>query len=232
VEAASELTAGEGLGSVARRCAGDPVIELGSRASITVRCFRSHYPPLTALSVASCQSARLAFPNASEQQWIGLLFEPPDPDSRSLVRKRARMSRTIEAAFNALEPRADFVMHATYTDHYCEEGKNDWKGRTGYAHRCPIRITRYYGVSGDFRTQMIGFEKLLSTKGWTLPQASITETLRHQHGPLCGTRSRPLFGGGHDAPTCALAHLAKPNEPYTKGNFQLFIVSPIGKSRV
>ncbi len=134
------------------------------------------------------------------------------------------MSRNIEAAFNALEARTDFATHATYTDHYCEEGKNDWKGRTGYAHRCPIRITRYYGVSGDFRTQMIGFEKLLSTKGWTLPQASITETLRHQHGPLCASRSRPLFGGGHDAHTCALAHLAKPNEPYTKGNFQLFIV--------
>jgi hypothetical protein len=36
----------------------------------------------------------------------------------------------------------------------------------GYAHRCTLRLTRYYGFDGDFRQRMLDFEKSLLSLSW------------------------------------------------------------------
>jgi hypothetical protein len=56
--------------------------------------------------------------------------------------------------------------YETSKDDACYDGVNNFKIRDGYAHHCTLRVTRFYGVDGDFRQKMIGFEKQIIAAGW------------------------------------------------------------------
>lgn len=173
---------------------------------------------IAALLLAGCSLLSVTIGNSIRNS-----KSAPDANSASITRKRAKLTRAMEADFGALGAGTDFVRQAIATDDRCYKGENDWKVQSGFAHRCTIRITHFYGMNGDFPAKMIGLENLLSANGWTLPRASITELLTGYYDKFCGSRRMAVFGRGAITPSCSLAELSKPHERYTKRNLELFI---------
>jgi hypothetical protein len=48
----------------------------------------------------------------------------------------------------------------------CYEGQHNFEIQDPYAHRCTLRVTRYHGLDGDFRQQMLDLAGRLPSLGW------------------------------------------------------------------
>ena len=72
----------------------------------------------------------------------------------------------IDAALDAIGTANDFIPYATAMDDECYDGQHNFQVVTEYAHRCSLRLTRFFGFDGDFRQKMINFEKYVITTGW------------------------------------------------------------------
>src|SRR6266542_5365527 len=90
----------------------------------------------------------------------------PDPQSSSLVAKRATATSAINDAFIELDKITGLTSYATSTHDSCYKGQNNWKVKDGYAYRCTYRATNFYGFNGDFRQRMIDFEQQITASGW------------------------------------------------------------------
>jgi hypothetical protein len=90
----------------------------------------------------------------------------PDPDSPGINRDRAKLEADIDAAFQRVVANTDLAYYETSKDDACYDGVNNFKISDGYAHRCRLRVTRFYGFDGDFRQKMIDFEKGIIAAGW------------------------------------------------------------------
>jgi hypothetical protein len=90
----------------------------------------------------------------------------PDLDSPDLKRDRTKLEQQIGADFSRDVPNDGFFHHATSTQDTCYDGANNWKHRDGFAHRCTLRVTNFYGLDGDFRKTMLDFERGLLAAGW------------------------------------------------------------------
>ena len=148
----------------------------------------------------------------------------PDVNGPTVTSRRMAMKNDIEAAFNVLDNGAGFTRHAISTHDRCYKGEADWKFVDPYAHRCELRVTRFYGFNGDFRIQMIKFETLLDHSGWTLPDGfTIQRIMIDYYDPRHG-RPMPLpFLGGNDVRRYLISDLPTPSE-YHKNNLALNIV--------
>jgi hypothetical protein len=90
----------------------------------------------------------------------------PNMERASIKSARDKRSGDIESALRSIGANNDFTAFATGKDDRCYEGQNNYKVAQGYAHRCTLRLTRYYGFDGDFRQRMLDFEKSLLSSGW------------------------------------------------------------------
>jgi len=90
----------------------------------------------------------------------------PDLDSPDLKRNRAALEERIGADFSRAIPSEGLVHYEASTQDACYDGANNWKHVDGFAHRCTLRVTNFYGFDGDFRKTMLDFEKRLLSAGW------------------------------------------------------------------
>lgn len=157
----------------------------------------------------------------------------PDVERRTITRKRLRATEEAEAALAVLDAGTQFTSYATSTDDRCYKGENDWKIKEGYAHRCTVRMTRFYGMNGDFRAHMLGLEDLLASGGWQLPRSTSAELLpatfremfAKYYDAYCSGDRIAVFGSGRIVrPTCEVSKLPRSgSDGYKKGNLVLWI---------
>jgi hypothetical protein len=90
----------------------------------------------------------------------------PDPDSPDLNRNRIKLAEQIGADFSHAIPGEGLVHYETSTQDTCYDGANNWKHADGFAHRCTLLVTNFYGFDGDFRKSTLDFERGLFAAGW------------------------------------------------------------------
>jgi hypothetical protein len=90
----------------------------------------------------------------------------PDLDSPDLQRARTRLEEQIDAEFSRAMEKTGFARYQISKQDSCYDGVNNWKHQDGFAHRCTLRVTNFYGFDGDFRNAMLDFEKALLAAGW------------------------------------------------------------------
>ena len=97
---------------------------------------------------------------------IRTLKPPPNLNDHAIKSKRKALETVIKSALQSIETNNGFTAYATSKDDRCYKGQNNYKQTEGFAHRCTLRLTRFYGFDGDFRQRMIDFEKMLISGGW------------------------------------------------------------------
>jgi hypothetical protein len=91
----------------------------------------------------------------------------PDLDSLAIKQARAKLEADIDAAFHDVVAGSHFAPDdQSSRQDLCYDGQNNYAMSDGYAHRCSLRVTRFYGFDGDFRQKMIDFEKTIIAAGW------------------------------------------------------------------
>jgi hypothetical protein len=90
----------------------------------------------------------------------------PGLDSPELKRDRTKLAQQIDAAFSREIPNQGFFHYETSMQDTCYDGANNWKHRDGFAHRCTLRVTNFYGFDGEFGKTMLDFESGISAAGW------------------------------------------------------------------
>lgn len=90
----------------------------------------------------------------------------PTLDSPDLRRNRTKLEAQIDGDFGRAVPNEGVVHYETSLQDSCYDGTNNWKRRDGFAHRCTLRATRFFGFDGDFRKAMLDFETGLFAAGW------------------------------------------------------------------
>jgi hypothetical protein len=92
----------------------------------------------------------------------------PDLADAALKSDRTKLAAEIDSAFQSVVANPSFTYYATSTHDRCYSGQNNFHMTEGFAHRCALRLTRFYGFDGDFRQGMIDFEKRSLAAGWKL----------------------------------------------------------------
>jgi hypothetical protein len=100
---------------------------------------------------------------------ISNLKPAPNPNSSAMNAKREAVTAEINQSFDELQNILHYNYYETATHDYCSRGDNNYKRSDGYAYRCSLRITKFYGFNGDFRQQMINFEQKIINIGWNPP---------------------------------------------------------------
>jgi hypothetical protein len=145
----------------------------------------------------------------------------PDVNGPTVTSRRTAMKNDIEAEFNVLDYGAGFTKYEISTHDRCYKGEANWKSVDPYAHRCELRVTRFYGFNGDFRAQMIKFETLLDHSGWTPGVLTIKGVMIDYYDPRYG---HPMpFLGEQGGRRYLVSDLPTPSE-YHKNNLALNIV--------
>ncbi len=107
--------------------------------------------------------------NGGIEGLISNLKPAPDPNSSAMNARREAAIAEIDQSFDELQNILHYNYYETAAHDYCSRGSNSWKRSDGYAYRCSLRITKFYGFNGDFRQQMINFEQNIINAGWEGP---------------------------------------------------------------
>jgi hypothetical protein len=89
--------------------------------------------------------------------------------------KREAATEEINQSFDELQNILRYNFYETATHDHCSKGSSSWKRSDGYAYRCSLRITKFYGFNGDFRQQVIDIEQKISNIGWKPPYSYYPE---------------------------------------------------------
>jgi len=148
-----------------------------------------------------------------------------NPNSPVINAKREAATEEVNQSFDELQNILHYNYYETATGDFCFEGRDSsWK-TSGSAGGCSLEITKFYGFDGDFRQQMIDFEKKIRSIGWTLapynPDDSMEKMLEHYYDPPTGT----YYSRYHD-----VSELPTPG-PYVKGSLTLHLDYVEEKSR-
>lgn len=100
---------------------------------------------------------------------ISNLKPAPNPNSSAMNARREAVTAEINQSFEDLQNILHYNYYETATHDYCSRGDNNYKRSDGYAYRCSLRITKFYGFNGSFRQQMINFEQKIIGIGWNPP---------------------------------------------------------------
>jgi hypothetical protein len=157
----------------------------------------------------------------------------PDPHGPRITRARMKATEEIEAALTAIDSQAGFTSYATSTDDRCYKGENNWKIKDGYAHRCTVRMTRFYGLNGDFRAHVLGLEDSLASSGWQMPRSTsadlppttFREMFERYYDVYCSGTRIAVFGSGPvTQPRCEVSRLPRSSsDGYRKADLVLWI---------
>lgn len=102
----------------------------------------------------------------------------PDPSSRAVSAARDAQRARQTAALDELQRGGELVPGPTGSDDACDQGQNNYKVQTGYAHRCVVRTTRFFLQPGDLVTDMTSLDARLRGAGWSVcpaPLVSVVE---------------------------------------------------------
>ena len=200
------------------------------RATKTVAIGIIAFAVMAAMTLTACTT--LLF-SGGAGNIVRNLKPAPDVNGPSITHKRVKATGEIKAALAVVDAGAGFTSYATSTDDRCYKGENDWKIKEGYAHRCTVRETRFYGMSGDFRANMLGLEDLLASGGWQLPRsslpeqppASFREMFTKYYDVYCTGNRIAVFGSGPVVgPQCEVSRLPRSaSDGYKKGDLVLWI---------
>ena len=119
--------------------------------------------------------------NGGISGFINNLRPQPDPNSTALVESREASQISIDSNFFEIEAESNLIHFETGQHDICVRGESNWKRQDGYAHKCIIQTTKFYGVDGDFYQEMVELEQSLKRAGWQAPygpaEKPITEML-------------------------------------------------------
>ncbi len=91
------------------------------------------------------------------------------PTAKELAAPKASWSKALTRNLDAaMDPGAPFQFAQEARDDVCNEGQNNWKIQDGYAHKCELKITRFYAFSDDLRASLIVLDLRLQSEGFTL----------------------------------------------------------------
>jgi len=90
----------------------------------------------------------------------------PNLESPGIKRDKAGLEADLDDAFQRVVANMDFAHYGESKHDICNSGENNFMRSQGYAHRCTLQVTRFYGFDGDFRQRMIDFEKGIIAAGW------------------------------------------------------------------
>src|SRR5262245_11402907 len=90
----------------------------------------------------------------------------PNPESPGIKRDRESLEADLDSAFQRVSANMDFARYEESKHDICYSGENSFMRSEGYANRCTLQVTRFYGFDGDFRQKMIDFEKGVIAAGW------------------------------------------------------------------
>lgn len=150
----------------------------------------------------------------------------PDVAGRRITRKRLQAMEEIEAALAVVDAGAPFTSYATAADDRCDKGENNLLTRDGYAYRCTLRMTHFYGASGDFGRIVLGFEDLIVSSGWQPPRPSFRETLASHYDRYCRGQRIAIFGAERGVDSlCDVSQLRPCGvEVYKMGGLSLWVM--------
>jgi hypothetical protein len=127
----------------------------------------------------------------------------PDLDSPELNRSRAKLEQQILAHFNRAILGGSFIHFNTSTQDTCYDGANNWKHTDGFAHRCTLLVTNFYGFDGDLRNSMLKFEKQLVAAGWHSNIHDMAWALEQYEGAIDRAASPyPYYQGSFELNMC------------------------------
>jgi hypothetical protein len=129
---------------------------------------------------------------------ISNLKPAPNPNSSAMNVKREQATEEINQSFDELQNILHYNYYETATHDICSKGSSNWKRSDGYAYRCSLRITKFYGFNGDFRQQMIDFEQKIISIGWApvsyRPDKPCKKMLEEYYDPYPGKLVSDLPG--------------------------------------
>ena len=96
----------------------------------------------------------------------GILSSPPDPASDEIVAARDEQTQLMDSALSEAAAKLPGAVIGRSSVDQCYEGQRNWKVDTGYDYRCSLLISVLIGLDGDFRAQMLQFDKSLRELGW------------------------------------------------------------------
>lgn len=141
----------------------------------------------------------------------------PNTNSSSFINKKNQARDNIRQSFASLESITGLRSYGSSSKDACEVGQNNYKVHDGYAHQCTYRTSKFYGLNGDFRQNMIDFEQKILNDGW-----NDTGSPGCTHCTIKG-----VITNYYDNPKQALGspqYLPPEPAPYTKGDYNLDIM--------
>jgi hypothetical protein len=94
----------------------------------------------------------------------------PNLERDDIKGKRAKLRAEIESAFVEVMANTEFVAYETSSHDICYDGTHTSVRVDQFAHRCTLRLTRFYGFDDSFRDKMVDFERRVLAGGWDFPR--------------------------------------------------------------
>jgi len=90
----------------------------------------------------------------------------PNLERDDIKERRSKLRVEIDSAFVEVMANTEFVAYETSSQDICYDGTHNQTRVDEFAHRCTLRLTRFYGFDDSFRDKMIEFEHRVLAAGW------------------------------------------------------------------
>ena len=92
----------------------------------------------------------------------------PNLERADIKETRTKLRAEIESAFVHIMAHSEFIAYETSSQDICHDGTHNTLRVDQFAHRCTLRLTRFYGFDDSFRDKMIEFEHRVLSEGWNV----------------------------------------------------------------
>lgn len=129
----------------------------------------------------------ISFGYGSLGGFISELKQPPD--EKTLASRRTGVIASLAGIQDSLATIPGLTFYAeTYSD-MCAKGEHGWKRSDSFAYQCAYRVTRYYGVTRDYKSLLLDLDNRLQADHWeisgrTETSPTLADVVAHAHGDL------------------------------------------------
>jgi hypothetical protein len=116
-------------------------------------------------------AVKIAFDGGIENT-IRKLKAEPDPASASIQSARDRLENQLKSILAGIASTHGFTGLGDAKDDRCYRGQNNYKVTEGFAYRCTLRVTRFFGFDSDFRQTALDLENGLIKSRWNIETRS------------------------------------------------------------